>query len=480
MENHVPQPPFSGFDHGSTSRSDSFEDMVSSPGSFMSFDSFDRDSSSGVTGGMGDLTFEQQSHAPPDAETSRFLDASNSLFDAAAGRFELLEDQAATHPMMPWPEVSISSPDEIGPPRPDDLESKPLKREGKPKRIQGPRGSSCEACRKGKRKCDEDRPCRRCVAKGPDAEAQCVRELLEKREKDNQVARPIKYRTKSIDIAGVSPGLAAHKKLPHPMLAMGMMNAVPQQVWIDIFNNLTPRLHKITMDILNSAFEKMQAMMAAAGSGGNSPSPSSPKTEENAAHKWAESARCGFIAMDFAEDTGRRSCVSVNKFGSWGLFDMHREEALSRLAQDELKLPTTQLRNFCLLFDFLVGPADTRATRYLLATRRQDATKAVFIRSSNKRHHLPDGRLKSYTATFAVLSPEEYDSAINQAPDLGEPLVKAAGRTVSGADIFASGQIMEEENMKNMLETEEGRRGMDNLANELTKKFSFLLNDAPQ
>mmetsp|Transcript_129685 Transcript_129685/g.193038 ORF Transcript_129685/g.193038 Transcript_129685/m.193038 type:complete len:250 (+) Transcript_129685:130-879(+) len=44
------------------------------------------------------------------------------------------------------------------------------------KREQGRKGSSCTLCRRGKRKCDGEKPCRRCMIRGSDIAAACAAE----------------------------------------------------------------------------------------------------------------------------------------------------------------------------------------------------------------------------------------------------------------------------------------------------------------
>lgn len=113
------------------------------------------------------------------------------------------------------------------------------------------------------------------------------------------------------------------------------------QEWIEIFNNMTPKLYRTAMDILDMVYQAQIAQF------GRSPSPphrqDSPQQRANSteekrggAHKWAESSRCGFISLEYA-DSGQRDCVSVNTFGSVQLFGMHQEEALGALPLPTLR-----------------------------------------------------------------------------------------------------------------------------------------------
>eukprot|EP00286_Rhodomonas_abbreviata_P016065 CAMPEP_0181319940 /NCGR_PEP_ID=MMETSP1101-20121128/17847_1 /TAXON_ID=46948 /ORGANISM="Rhodomonas abbreviata, Strain Caron Lab Isolate" /LENGTH=424 /DNA_ID=CAMNT_0023427589 /DNA_START=174 /DNA_END=1443 /DNA_ORIENTATION=+ len=357
----------------------------------------------------------------------------------------------------------------------EDLEAGSSSSGVKAKRAQGPRGSSCSLCRRGKRKCDEGRPCRRCEAKGPEAAAACAKEVPRK----EHVHRPEKYRQKKISCASAANAFAQpiHTQIPHRMLAVGLAHTTNPKEWIDIFNHLPPKLHATALEILDVLWEQMLGQGA---SFTPSPSPENDAAaasqasdaKRSAANKWAESARCGFISLDYNPNSGQRDCVSVNGYGAVSLFGMHREEALARLAQDELKLPTTQLRAFCLLFDGLLqSPENMKRSRYLCSTGRTGEKGGVLIRSQNKME-IENNKMTSFTSTFTLLSADEYDRAIGLQPEVGETLVAAArGRHLTGREIMESDTLVAEERFETLCGSEEGRRGLDNLADELSKRF---------
>lgn len=265
-----------------------------------------------------------------------------------------------------------------------------------------------------------------------------------------------------------------HTRIPHKMLAVGLAHTTCAAEWIEIFNNLTPRLHQIAMEILDSVYHQQIVLH------GRTPSPirqlspeesvSATNQKRHGAYKWAESSRCGFISLEYNPDSGTRDCVSVNKFGAVSLFGMHQEEALARLAQDELKLPTTQLRTFCLLFDGMLPGHRFRPNRYLISTGKTGGEGGVMIRSASKME-AEEGKMKGFTSTFTLLTHEEYDKAVEVQPEVGEPLAAIVGRRLSGREIMESKTLQRDESFAHLSASPEGRAGLDRLADYLRDTF---------
>mmetsp|Transcript_6606 Transcript_6606/g.15110 ORF Transcript_6606/g.15110 Transcript_6606/m.15110 type:complete len:534 (-) Transcript_6606:147-1748(-) len=205
---------------------------------------------------------------------------------------------------------------------------------------------------------------------------------------------------------------------------------------------------------------------------------------------WQQSARCGYQAITLDPSTNRWATCAVNEWLS-EFAGVHREEMLARMANQDMQLPSTELRQFCahlsgllelsqLIFDpFYLKNGEKRywVSRWNKNFAKDPCPEGVLMRACLTVHTDEHGYLCGITRTQVVISEEEYDMALRSDPSACEALAVAVVGMKSGKELIRR-ELIQEESMLNMVSTDKGRNQLNKLCDILESRFQPIVERA--
>ena len=212
--------------------------------------------------------------------------------------------------------------------------------------------------------------------------------------------------------------------------------------------------------------------------------------DSRALRSWQQSARCGFQSITLDPCTNRWATCAVNEWLS-EFAGVHREEMLARMANQEMQLPSTELRQFCahlsgllelskLIFDpFCLKEGDKRywVSRWNKNFAKDPCPEGVLMRACLTVHTDENGFLCGITRTQVVISEEEYDAALRNDPSACEALAMAVVGAKSGKELVQR-ELIQEESIINMVSTDKGMSQLNTLCDILDLKFRPIVDRA--
>lgn len=353
---------------------------------------------------------------------------------------------------------------------------------------------ACAACRAAKAKCDLTLPCRRCIDKGV-ADA-CIAggcgdgKAVVRVERPQQQPSTLQLGTGDLDLSQVGElSQLALKVLWFYGFAFRSFNSLFKDMPRPMANVFGRGLKALALLERRRATEWRQTWEAADGRQHKLLEQDAGFVDSLAStcEGWEGSQSIGFIGIKYNAREQRRSSVAVNEwFTDW--IGSHREEFLARMASNEVCLSSSQLRLMLeTLFD-LIQAHEARTQLFLHTTRHftssspsasSSSALAGAGRASDPKYktkvggkgfssytmwfprleqsmfslHRRSGQLLRYTSqaayladgspavaqrTWAVISPNEYEQAIEQMPPLQRRAYQCLRNTQFGCSYHAS------------------------------------------
>lgn len=393
---------------------------------------------------------------------------------------------------------------------------------------------ACFACIRGKRKCDKQRPCSRCVQRGrPEDCCGPEKDAADSQSPDSMQAEETRLVILDSQCSGdsntsptqtdwflpasppqmdlfvpqlpipfpregsVESPLPFWRKLPplpvcnYPKGFLAMICAVRSDVLCRMLSNMTPRLREAIRKVFGALDEMRSTSQGQELLIGPISAASSPCAEEGWTdlRTWQHSARCGYAVSTMHPETGTIGFRNANDY--WiDIAGMHREEFFARMHNSQLDLASSELRTFCKVIQgaldtlpSMLGGKSGRKTEVEYRHIRKNWGKgsggeSILTRQSTEFKYRGCS-LQTVAQSCTVISPEEYDAAASQAPDSCERLAavvigRKSGRALLSPDIIAT------ESFVQLNATEEGRRGLDRLADTMEGLFGPLLSATNQ
>mmetsp|Transcript_10618 Transcript_10618/g.21252 ORF Transcript_10618/g.21252 Transcript_10618/m.21252 type:complete len:646 (+) Transcript_10618:46-1983(+) len=350
---------------------------------------------------------------------------------------------------------------------------------------------ACSSCRKGKFKCDDTRPCKRCVKRG------CGDTCCDSDEIDNgcrgivtslAVERPLRFSDVSVNLEHARERPGNRPQFRFMQVHRLWQGGFNQEHLKDIFERIP---HPI-QDVVAEAFDAMTTLMLAKMGSMPQLPPSHKKpnmaniiTAEGEAElnlmDHAGMAEGGRYHLQFDERLQNCTTISCNSTMA-NLVGGHREEVLSRFANCDVPVPSSELEFLCsVLYDSLHSQ-DPTLTQYIrwsvnaLHARGQP----VLIRWTRKREFHPVGGVHKMVNVFTPVTEAEYDNGMVRNPESCRPFSMAMGDFRNGRQCLASHDIEKRITLAQMARTPEGCKILNALSAEVAKRFAPMVAIAKQ
>mmetsp|Transcript_24716 Transcript_24716/g.38828 ORF Transcript_24716/g.38828 Transcript_24716/m.38828 type:complete len:343 (+) Transcript_24716:155-1183(+) len=258
----------------------------------------------------------------------------------------------------------------------------------------------------------------------------------------------------------------------------------PGVSWDDhvrIFENLTPYCREVCTQVLDAVFTLIESNIQGEY---KHKLPRAMNQEIEARSVW-ESANCGYLAVFFDSQTGLRNGAYMNPWLAGNVLGIHAEEALVRVAVNDLPMFVSEWRYFRILMDDMCRFMEPSLTRYIRWTknqcRPQQPDEGVLVRKKISKHFDADGKFVRLSGAFVVASPEEYDRALEVNPEMVEPFCTTPGLVeprYNAKAMLEKKDLKTVERMEVLMSTEEGRHNINAVAAEIQRRAKPLFEVA--
>ncbi|EKX45489.1 hypothetical protein GUITHDRAFT_108753 [Guillardia theta CCMP2712] len=360
---------------------------------------------------------------------------------------------------------------------------------------------SCISCRLSKVKCEGNLPCRRCIYRGIADSCYHARGRVRERDPELEQAerwanedpetieRPIRY---ARDPFVYRPRLDADSiEAPTLLRSLCFDFGVSEKKAEDIFKVMPPRLKNIIWTGF-TALEQLKQLEAMKLAQVNPPPVLPPGPSQLIGLKsWHHSARCGYRTIAVDPVTERWMTCDVNQWLA-DLAGVHREELCNRIANQDMVMPSSELRQLCAHLTAIFDQMDVKSKhgfqdgtktywycRWGKNFLREPEGEGVIVRSCFTVNVNELGKFSGGTHTMVVVTEDEYDRVAEKSPDECEALAAAVVGRKSARELISK-DLMRDEKIEVMAETEFGCRQLDRLAEILEKKFAPVIAIANQ
>lgn len=284
--------------------------------------------------------------------------------------------------------------------------------------------------------------------------------------------------------SSVVPLQAQPSPLPRSLLFILKSYRCSDQIYQQILASMTPRL-------LNTILRVCKAIDILLSKLGGRP-PKSPDTWELQNQVWQDSARCGMWVVRVDRNFAIISGVDVNTFWSEQLAGLHREEYISRAFAGEQRFPTSELRQFCKMFDTLKywlrthldDPDPSSPKGGLQAMRpcyyrfsrnwgRTDRGPGVLMRVRFHSTLAADEDWVYLQQTMVEVTAAEYEAARAVDPQACEGYMIPVVGSKSAAELL-SPRLAQDEAFAHLNSFAEGRATLDRFAAHIEQEYGFL------
>eukprot|EP00960_Hanusia_phi_P032675 749996-Hanusia_phi.AAC.2 len=322
--------------------------------------------------------------------------------------------------------------------------------------------SACEACRKAKAKCQETRPCTRCISRGlpcgdiPSSQLTIVHTI-------DTIDRPLMTLRDGVMLIHDDVVFRDQESKKLPVRALRMI-----WEWGFVAKDLEKMFKAMTPSLRSSFGRALGALetLAHHSMPSNVNEDFQPAiSQASAEHSIWENSSIGYQCFTWDPIKNKRTSANCNQTMA-GFFRLHREEGLARIAGNDARIPTTDLRFLCQFMEDML---------------RTGHSEGVLLRQTTKKTFDAMGRLSRISMTYAPVSAEEYDQAMSKAPDMCVPLlVSLFGSVSTGQDLLYDEQIGQRESIAQLAKTAQGRKILDHLAVLIEQKFAHIIQMADQ
>jgi len=320
----------------------------------------------------------------------------------------------------------------------------------KPKRKQVSR--ACLPCRRSKVKCDESRPCGRCMRLGKvdsclqsdGAGEELALSARNSQEEEREVERPIAYKG-TLSFAHDNRFLKQECFLVDVMKTHGWAHAVLKRCWefgtcqkslLEIFVNLPPELESVikrgltALDVLVK--ERTAAMAKKMGKDILQRSNTSKQRKEGEIIEdlenkiWESSEHAGVMRLKWNPASDKRDDVFVTDTLAKMNY-MHKEEMLARLANRETPLHMTQFDWLCYCLDDILRSKQHTCTRYARFRSIGPVPGYSLVRHVTEKQFDWLGRSEAIRHFMMICSPEEFNATQQRDPTSCRPFAHDIG-----------------------------------------------------
>ncbi|EKX45881.1 hypothetical protein GUITHDRAFT_108332 [Guillardia theta CCMP2712] len=340
-----------------------------------------------------------------------------------------------------------------------------------------PTKKACDACRSAKAKCQDSRPCKRCIAKGIFCSGQDTAIEPEEQVESSQIAMKDGVMLIYNDVAFRDTDVG---KLPQRILRLvwewsfvandleAIFNAMPSSLQTSIANAVSAVETMASMNHVMDVPSGHQLMNDTCANAMFSTDTSG----------W-DSTNLGYQCFTWDPILQKRTSVNCNAVMA-DFFGLSREEWLAKMAGNDGRIPTTDLRYLCMILEDLLCMSNPTVVHYLRFSKnlfKQGHKEGVLVRSTTKKLYDSAGRVCKVAMSFAPISAEEYDRALLQAPDLCEPMMKALDdEPKSGIQLIEDGTLAQKESIHTLCRTPNGKKKLDKLASIIDSRFAHLVS----
>lgn len=349
---------------------------------------------------------------------------------------------------------------------------------------------ACYACRLKKAKCDDARPCKRCIATGK--AGTCCDDFREEEERNVDdksllelavVQRPLREKVGISLDDGMVPGHADLAAQLPAALKFFWNVGHPEDKLRSVFNSLPTRLATIATRMVRAVDVVMQykadQARAALPAGWFLEHTPLQLPMHSVNDVYSGESRVG-AWMNPTDLTRLGMAISFN---SSQLTGIHPEEYTSRAGNHDVALPFSDVDTFCLLMDDLLHMERDQTTRYFVYNRflysqATCPTTNCLLKWEVEKTMDPCGAYLQIICKFTLATTEEYNEVRQAMPHACRPLrhILAGGPDLSAEELLMADHTLDTFDM--LTRTEEGQRQCDRLAAHLEEKAAPLLHMA--
>jgi len=335
---------------------------------------------------------------------------------------------------------------------------------------------ACTNCKKDKLKCDDGRPCQRCVKKGLSCTSEDGNQNIQIGViKD--VERPIRARgCLSFNERNNFLVDARVRKLPSHVSQMHWMLGHHEDDLLDCYGVLPD----VLKEIARLAIAAVSVLMRAAPTQNTAPQ---QMDRQHAFEKARKSlpAEGGAGVLCLWLD---RSCMVREGFAANDALSLitgcHVEECCARAARHDVPLPSNEVEGFCTIMDDLLNGQDPHVTRYIRWRKRfmnvnEPADQRNFLFIKQTRLNMEDSslNLSRMQCTLEVITEEQYEAVRSVDPELCRPFCHLLGDNRPASELMmANAQL---DSWQGLMSTEEGRSRVLAMAEALYTRFAPLI-----
>jgi len=342
-----------------------------------------------------------------------------------------------------------------------------------------PTKKACDACRSAKAKCQDSRPCKRCIAKGILCSGQETSNEPEEHAESSQVAMKDGSMLIYNDLAFRDSEVG---KLPQRILRLVWE-------WSFLANDLEAMFNAMPSSLQTSIANALSAVETTASLNNMLDIPSAHQMVNESCSNalfstdmtgW-DSTNLGYQCFTWDPIQQKRTSANCNAVMA-DFFGLSREEWLAKMTGNDGRIPTTDLRYLCMLLEDLLSLSNPTVVHYLRFSKnlfKQGHREGVLVRQTTKKLYDNAGRVCRVAMSFAPISAEEYDHALLQAPELCEPMMKALDdEPKSGIQLIEDSTLAQKESISALCRTPNGKKKLDKLAAIIDNRFSHIVSQA--
>eukprot|EP00960_Hanusia_phi_P032576 749927-Hanusia_phi.AAC.7 len=357
-----------------------------------------------------------------------------------------------------------------------------------------PKAPACARCHKLKAKCDGFRPCSRCIQNNVTSECKD----REKTSTDNnsasikfdfgnssgdlqEIERPIEFSYEPLVRIGITPDFLGNSYSFLPNLLriawenQGVSVSGAEKIYLNLPVSVQKSLH-IYLGALEYVFERSRIEQVGR-----------TKTVPVRLDGWQKSIRCGFQAIAMNSRTGKWATCAVNEWLA-EFAGVHREEMLARMANQNMQLASTELRQLCGHLMFLMhmshyamklkkvssGDKTYFYSRWNKNFAVDENPEGVLMRACFTLHSDDQGNVTGITRSIVAITEEEYNLALDTMPVSCEFLASQIVGKKRGKELM-SRKLVHDEKIETLASTPQGFKNLEILNDILHYHFQHIL-----
>ncbi|EKX46468.1 hypothetical protein GUITHDRAFT_107672 [Guillardia theta CCMP2712] len=357
---------------------------------------------------------------------------------------------------------------------------------------------ACERCHRLKAKCDGLRPCMRCMQQNVGVEC---RDREKNRDYSSQpsilfdlsssssddlgeIERPIEFSYDPFERTDISAGFSGRYSSFLPNLLrivwenQGVSVAGAEKIYTNLPTSVQKNLH-LYLGALEYVLDRSR------GEQGNAHTIVPVRLDG-----WQKSVRCGFQAIAMDSSTSKWATCAVNEWLA-EFAGVHREEMLARMANQNMQLASTELRQLCGHLMFLI-----HMSQYALGNKKVNCSdktyfysrwnknfaidenpEGVLMRACFTLHADDDGNVTGLTRSIVAISEEEYNLALDTMPVACEYFVSQIVGKKYGKELM-SRKLVNDEKIETIASDPQGFKNLEILNDIMDRHLRHVLSAA--